>query len=93
MALPGIRRLSLSFRAPGSAGFGLGDVWITWPPDLGRILRGERERPPRGALTIAPAQGHERHADPRRACFARKRGSDWTGERARRVAALGKLSH
>ena len=33
-----------------------GDVWITRPADLGRVLRRNNERPLRGGLTIALAQ-------------------------------------
>jgi hypothetical protein len=34
----------------------VGDVWITPLVDLGRVLFCEGERPPRGGLTLAPAQ-------------------------------------
>ena len=43
--------------------FRLGDVWITRPADLGRVLRRERERPPRCGMTIAPAQKEAPAAD------------------------------
>ena len=34
-----------------------GDVWITRPADLGRVLRRAGKRPPRGELTIASVRG------------------------------------
>lgn len=45
----------------------VGDVWITRPADVGRVLRRQRERSPCGELTSAPAQHRARHR--------RKRGS------------------
>ena len=41
---------------PAAADLCLGDVWITGPADLGRVLCRETERPLRGGLTIAPAK-------------------------------------
>ena len=61
---PVIERADDSFRlgAVVAPRLRFGDVWLTRPADLGRVLRQpRRKRPPRGGLTIAPAQT-QRHA-------------------------------